>query len=62
LLNSELILHAHIAPLSYYCVLLCCLEQWVASFDGLWTFFIIIFIHSESAHTQALASYVVTEF
>ena len=22
----------------YYCVLLCCLEQWVASFDGLWPF------------------------
>jgi len=32
-------MHAHIAPFSYYCVfLLCCLEQWVASFDGLWPF------------------------
>ena len=38
LLNSELILHTHIAPLSYYFVLLCCLEQWVTSFDGLWPF------------------------
>jgi len=38
LLNSELILHAHIAPFSYYCVLLCCLEQLVASSDGLWPF------------------------
>ena len=38
MLISELILYSHIAPLSYYCVLLCCLEQWVASFDGLWSF------------------------
>jgi len=35
MLISELILHAHIAPPYYYCIVMLFVEQWVASFDGL---------------------------
>jgi len=31
-------LHHFFILFFHYCVLLCCLEQWVASFDGLWPF------------------------